>query len=70
MSGRLATILMADDDPDDRLLARDAAVEAELENDLDFVEDGQELLDYLRREGKYTELAGKALPGVTYLSDK
>jgi CheY-like chemotaxis protein len=48
------TILMADDDPDDRLLTADALKEARLINDIRFVENGEELLDYLRKQGKYT----------------
>ena len=47
------TILMADDDPDDRLLTSDALKEARLINDIRFVENGEELLEYLRKEGKY-----------------
>ncbi len=47
------TILMADDDEDDRLLTREAMDEARLINDLRFVEDGIELLAYLRQEGRY-----------------
>lgn len=61
------TILMADDDPDDRLLATDAAEEAELHNELHFVQDGEELLDYLHRRGKYEKMAGQPLPGLILL---
>jgi CheY-like chemotaxis protein len=46
-------ILMADDDADDRMLARDAMVESRLANPFVVVEDGQELMDYLHRTGKY-----------------
>lgn len=46
-------ILMADDDPDDCMLTRDAFAEAHLINDISFVSNGQELLDYLRHKGKY-----------------
>jgi CheY-like chemotaxis protein len=46
-------ILMADDDDDDRLLALDALAEACLEGDLHFVENGEDLLDYLHHRGKY-----------------
>jgi CheY-like chemotaxis protein len=53
-------ILMADDDADDRLLARDALEESQSENDLRCVENGEELLDYLQRRGKYE--AGEAAP--------
>lgn len=48
-------ILMADDDPDDRMLAKDALLENKLSNDLYFVEDGEQLLDYLYHKGKYNE---------------
>jgi len=48
-------ILMADDDLDDQMLAREALAEAKLVNSLYFVEDGEELLDYLHNRGKYAE---------------
>jgi CheY-like chemotaxis protein len=47
------TILMADDDCDDRMLAEDAMRESRLGNTFRCVEDGQELMDYLNRAGKY-----------------
>ena len=47
------TILLADDDPDDRLLASEALEESRLANELVTVEDGEELMDYLRYRGKY-----------------
>jgi CheY-like chemotaxis protein len=46
-------ILMAEDDADDRLLAKDALSECGLAGELHFVENGEELLDYLNRRGKY-----------------
>ena len=45
--GKPITILMADDDPEDRLLAKEAMAKARLANDLRFVEDGEQLMDYL-----------------------
>jgi CheY-like chemotaxis protein len=60
-------ILMADDDADDRLLAKDALAECRLSNDLHFVENGEELLDYLQRRGKYTRLADSPRPGLILL---
>jgi CheY-like chemotaxis protein len=60
-------ILMADDDPDDRQLTREAFDEARLANDLRFVEDGAELLDYLHRRGKYTDPATSPRPGIVLL---
>ncbi len=61
------TILLADDDADDRMLARDALAESRLANDLRFVEDGEELLDYLHRRGKYADPASSPRPGLVLL---
>ena len=60
-------ILMADDDEDDRLMAKEALDEARLINEMDFVEDGEDLMDYLYRRGKYEELKDKSLPGLILL---
>jgi CheY-like chemotaxis protein len=51
--GTPITILLADDDAEDRQLVRDALLESRLHNDLKTVNDGEELLDYLRRRGEY-----------------
>jgi CheY-like chemotaxis protein len=60
------TILMADDDADDRMLAEDAMKESRLSNTFRCVEDGQELMDYLTRRGRYaTEDAPR--PGLILL---
>ena len=45
------TILMAEDDPDDRLLVKEAFQESRVANSICFVENGVELLNYLRRQG-------------------
>ena len=66
-AGNLITILIADDDPDDRELTRDALQECRLANDVNFVEDGEELLDYLHRRGKHAGRAGDPLPGLILL---
>jgi len=60
-------ILMADDDADDRLLAKDALAECRLAGDLHFVENGEELVEYLQRRGKYTALANSPRPGLILL---
>jgi CheY-like chemotaxis protein len=60
-------ILMADDDADDRELTRDALTESRLVNDLHFVTDGAELLDYLHRRGAYAEAGSAPRPGVILL---
>ncbi|WP_407936166.1 response regulator [Gemmata algarum] len=61
------TILMADDDPDDRQLTQEAFEENHLANDLRFVEDGEELLDYLNQRGKYAGAGAAPLPGLILL---
>lgn len=57
-------ILMADDDADDRLMAKEALEASGLLNEMRFVEDGVELLAYLNREGKYQ---GAPRPGLILL---
>jgi two-component system response regulator len=58
---------MADDDPDDRQLTKEAFDESRLANDLRFVEDGVELLDYLYRRGKYADPATSPRPSIILL---
>lgn len=60
-------IVMAEDDPEDRLLVRDAFNEAQLATDLYFVEDGEDLIDYLYRRGKYAEPFDWRQPGLILL---
>ena len=61
------TILMADDDADDRLLAHDAIAECGLEAELRCVENGEELLDYLQRRGKFSDPATSPRPSLILL---
>ena len=65
-NSKAITILMAEDDPDDRLLAFEAFEESRLANELVLVEDGEELMDYLYCRGKYNE-ASAPRPGVILL---
>lgn len=60
-------ILLADDDPDDRMLAKEALEESRLANRLLFVEDGEELLDYLYQRGAYTDPEAAPRPGIILL---
>jgi len=60
-------ILMADDDADDREMTREAFQESRLANDLRFVADGEELLDYLYRRGKYANPADSPFPSILLL---
>src|SRR3954447_16591549 len=61
------TIVLADDDADDRMLARDALAEARLANDLFFVQDGEELLDFLRHRGRFADGSAAPRPGLILL---
>lgn len=61
------TILMADDDDEDRMLTRKAFELNRLRNDLRFVEDGEDLLDYLYRRGRYSDPASAPRPGLILL---
>ena len=60
-------ILMADDDPDDFFLARDALKESGISNDFHLVADGEELMDYLYRRGKYMSLEDAPFPCLILL---
>lgn len=64
---RHVTILCAEDDPEDRMLIEDAMEDSRLVNELQFVEDGEQLMDYLHRHGKYAELSNAPLPGLILL---
>ena len=65
--GKVITILLADDDPDDRQLTRDAFAENRLANVLNTVDDGEELLEYLQRRGRYADKRDEPLPGLILL---
>ena len=64
------TLLLADDDPDDRMLVQDALEEASWRVDLREVEDGDELLEYLLRRGKYAHPDDSPRPGMILLDLK
>lgn len=64
---RSIVILMAEDDPDDRMFCREALQEARLTNQVYFVEDGQELMDYLRCQGAYVDPGSCPAPGLILL---
>ena len=60
-------ILMADDDPEDCLLTKKTLQKARLGNELRFVQDGQELLDYLGRSGKFSDPGSSPRPDLILL---
>ncbi len=61
------TILIADDDADDRMMAQEALEECRLANAVHFVENGVELLAYLRRQGRFAEPGAAPRPGLILL---
>jgi two-component system, response regulator len=60
-------ILLAEDDPDDRLLTRRALEKSGLANTVDTVEDGEKLMKYLRHEGEYADAEAAPRPGLILL---
>ena len=48
-------VLVAEDDPDDRYFIKEGMRELAVSADLHFVEDGEELMLYLRRSEKYSD---------------
>lgn len=64
---RPITILIADDDVDDRFMIREALMESRLANRICEVEDGEELLEYLRRQGAYADPESSPRPGLILL---
>lgn len=65
--GESVVILMADDDEDDRLMAKEAMEESRLINDLRFVRDGEDLMDYLHHRGAYGDPDRSPMPGPILL---
>lgn len=62
------TILICDDDEDDRMLTQQALEDAHISNDLRFVEDGEQLLEYLYQRGQFSGETGAApRPGLILL---
>jgi two-component system, response regulator len=59
-------ILMADDDPDDQMLLMEALKENNVSNAVSFVENGEELMDYLNKRGKFSDESTQT-PGIILL---
>lgn len=66
-AARPMVILMADDDADDRLLTRDAFEKSRVLNELHCVEDGEALLEYLQRRGRFEDPASAPRPSIILL---
>jgi CheY-like chemotaxis protein len=61
------TILTAEDDPDDCILVQDAFRESGQTDQLYFVKDGIQLLQYLRRQDSYAKPAAAPRPDLILL---
>jgi len=64
---RPIAILIADDDEEDRMLVKEALDESRLTNPIQFVEDGEELLDYLHHRGNFADKEKYPTPGLILL---
>ncbi|HUM46672.1 MAG TPA: response regulator [Chitinophagales bacterium] len=60
-------ILIAEDDEEDREIIKEAFDECKLANDLIFVNDGEELMEYLLKKGKYAVKRQYGDPGIILL---
>jgi len=61
------TILVADDDPDDRQWIKESLTETGKAGKLLFVVDGEDLMDFLHHSGKYTAMPSLSYPGLILL---
>jgi CheY-like chemotaxis protein len=61
------TILLVDDDEEDLVMTQEALQESRLGNDLRLAYDGEELIDYLLRRGRYVDPVDSPAPGLILL---
>jgi CheY-like chemotaxis protein len=61
------TILIAEDDPDDRQWIKEAFDECHLAHQIQFVFDGEELMDFILHRGRYATTGNLAYPGLVML---
>lgn len=60
-------ILIAEDDEEDRMLTKEAMAESKIKNTIDFVEDGEQLMDFLLNKGQYADKSKYPTPGIILL---
>ncbi|RMG69711.1 MAG: response regulator [Bacteroidetes bacterium] len=58
---------MADDDPEDRMLIADALAESGLDTPFHFVENGEEVMDFLYNKGPFDNPQAYPRPGLILL---
>jgi len=66
-SDKSVIVLLADDDDDDVRLTQEAMIEANFDNELQVVNDGQELMDYLKLTDKPNDKHSTRAPGLILL---
>lgn len=64
--GRSVVILIADDDEDDLMMTKDAFDENKFANDVFYVNDGEEMMDFLHHRGAYADPASSPRPGLIF----
>jgi CheY-like chemotaxis protein len=64
------TILVGEDNTDDVFLLKHALKKAQFENPMRFVSDGEEVMAYLRGEGKFADRAQHPFPGLLMMDVK
>ncbi len=67
MYQKKVVILVADDDEDDQMLTKEAFEEKRNYLDIRFVNDGVELLEYLRGQNKYSGVGNAPMPALILL---
>jgi len=67
MKNNQFTILLADDDEEDRMLTEEAMEETDLKCQLQFVEDGEQAMEYLLNEGAFKNKTKFPLPHLILL---
>lgn len=63
----LPTILIAEDDSDDRIWIKEALAECKITSGVQFVVDGEDLMDYLHHRGRYISASSLSYPGLILL---
>ena len=66
-NNKAIVILIADDDAEDRMLVKEALEDSRLKNNIHFVENGEELLDYLHDRGSFKDKKKYPTPGLILL---
>jgi CheY-like chemotaxis protein len=67
MMKKSIVILIAEDDPEDRMLTTEALEESKLVNTIQFVENGEDLILYLENKGKFEDKVKYPKPGIILL---